>query len=507
VSGKSVAIALVVLAIAAGVVRVVYLQGRRSAGHPPAPGADAGAPSPAVTGVDTVVTRGPAPPHATATGTTATPEPDSVPFLIALGEAMVDAGDPVTHVGATLEKVAAASGLDGAQIVVLPTALIVSAPGAQTIETAVSTAGRVKLRLDQIDAVFQVVRRAAAGGLDPAAGLAALAAARALPPAYGRWVRLLGFTLLSVGIALLLHASSADLALVAVLGLGVGTLQMAAARVDLPYQVFAPVLSAFAVSVLALLAGRADAHIGVLAPVLAPLVTFLPGALLTTSVLELATGQMISGAGRLAAGGMQLLLLALGILAGAQLVGVPGVSLDTVSARPLGPWAPWVGVALFGAGVLLYYCPPRASAGWVLLVLYVAYAGQVLGGLFLGSELSAFVGALAMTPVAMYAASQRRGPATLVSFLPAFWLLVPGALGLTGVASLLGSPGGTGLDALGRTATTMVAIAFGVLLGLASGAALNSGQQALSRGWASVVTPGAGTAGPDGSGERGADPS
>ena len=59
--------------------------------------------------------------------------------------------------------------------------------------------------------------------------------------------------------------------------------------------------------------------------------------------------------------------------------------------------------------------------GWILIVLYVAYGAQVLGGLFLGGMLSAFVGALAMTPVADLVARQRGGP-------PGHRQLLPGVL-------------------------------------------------------------------------------
>ena len=61
----------------------------------------------------------------------------------------------------------------------------------------------------------------------------------------------------------------------------------------------------------------------------------------------------------------------------------------------------------------------------------------MLGGLFFGGVLSAFVGAAAMTPVADLVARQRTGPPVIVGFTPAFWLLVPGALSLVGVAALL----------------------------------------------------------------------
>jgi hypothetical protein len=47
----------------------------------------------------------------------------------------------------------------------------------------------------------------------------------------------------------------------------------------------------------------------------APLVTFLPGAALTMAVVELSAGEMVTGASRLVAGTLQLLLLSFGIVA------------------------------------------------------------------------------------------------------------------------------------------------------------------------------------------------
>ena len=191
----------------------------------------------------------------------------------------------------------------------------------------------------------------------------------------------------------------------------------------------------------------------------------LPGALLTTAVLELSTGQMISGAGRLAAGGMQLVLLGAGIVTAGALVGVPDFDF---SEQPelLGPIAPWIAVAVFGVAISVHRSAPRRSLPWMLLVLYIAYAAQVLGDLLLGGVLSAFVGALVVTPFTALVARQPSGPAALVSFTPAFWLLVPGALGLVGVADVLGGDSTAGAS-LVATLSTMVAIALGVLAGSA----------------------------------------
>ena len=50
-------------------------------------------------------------------------------FMVELGDTMVDSGDPVTHVSECLERVARVNGVHGAEIIVLPTALIITLPG------------------------------------------------------------------------------------------------------------------------------------------------------------------------------------------------------------------------------------------------------------------------------------------------------------------------------------------------------------------------------------------
>lgn len=90
----------------------------------------------------------------------------------------------------------------------------------------------------------------------------------------------------------------------------------------------------------------------------------------------------------------------------------------------------------------------------------------MIGGLLFGTALSAFFGAVAMTPTAVLASRQRSGPTPLVTFLPGFWILVPGALGLEGVTLIIGDGAGGGAGALVTTLTSMIGISFGILLGL-----------------------------------------
>ena len=92
-----------------------------------------------------------------------------------------------------------------------------------------------------------------------------------------------------------------------------------------------------------------------------------------------------------------------------------------------------LGVLIFAVGVLVSYsAPPKAFAG-LLIVLYAAWVGQVVGNHLFGGYVSALVGALVMTPVAALVARMPSAMPAYASFLPGFWLLVPGAMSLIGL--------------------------------------------------------------------------
>ena len=390
---------------------------------------------------------------------------DVLLLLASAGEALIDSGFDVDDVDANLEEIARAYGMAETEIVALPTALLVSSRTGGQLRTRAVTSGRQRLRLHQIEELDDVVRVARTGRIDPAWAHDRIVAIRSRPPPFAPWMQVVGQVLATVGLVVLLGSSWLGILVAAGLGGLTGVLLLAGSRVPPRFHVLVTVAASFSVSLVVFLLSRTGLEFDVAPSLIAPLVTLLPGALLTTSVIELSTGQMVSGAGRLAAGAVQLVLLGLGILAAAALVGVPAFDL-TATKPALGAVGPWLAVGVFGVGIVMNLCARPSSLGWILLVLYVAYGGQVLGGLFFGGVLSAFVGAAGMTPVADLVARQRTGPPAIVSFTPAFWLLVPGALGLVGVAALLNGDS-TGTTTLVTTVETMVAIALGVLVGRA----------------------------------------
>jgi uncharacterized membrane protein YjjB (DUF3815 family) len=230
--------------------------------------------------------------------------------------------------------------------------------------------------------------------------------------------------------------------------------------------VLMPVLAAMVVSAITFEAVKQDVADPGLRALIASLVTFLPGVALTTATVELASGEMIAGSSRLVFGSIQMLLLAFGIVAGVELVGLPSESvLMDEQANLLGWWAPVLGVIVFGGAAATYFSAPRGALPWLMLVLVSAGLGQLLGAQLVGADVAGFFGALVMTPVALTVARLPGAPPSQVTFLPAFWLLVPGAIGLIGVTEVVGNPAAADFSDLVTPVGSIISIALGVLIG------------------------------------------
>ena len=100
----------------------------------------------------------------------------------------------------------------------------------------------------------------------------------------------------------------------------------------------------------------------------------------------------------------------------------------------------------------------------MILVLLLAFGAQRLATIFIGSEISGFFGTLVATPLAYLIQLRFKGPPAAVTFLPSFWLLVPGALGLLSVTRMM-SDRIAGLNDIITVLFVVTSIALGTLVG------------------------------------------
>ncbi|WP_237570901.1 threonine/serine ThrE exporter family protein [Mycolicibacterium lacusdiani] len=404
---------------------------------------------------------------------------DAVRALLAyLGAAMVATGQPVSDVEDDLTRVGARLGYPGIQIAASPTGVILNlaSGSAATFESV-----QGGLRLDQAAEVRRIRHRLSQLDLSVPQATEELLALRLRPPRYPQWLANLGWIAIATGIALILQPGGANVAFAAAGAVVVVALFRLGQRFAL-IATLLPTLAAFLLACGVFAAANADWLDGPLRTLLPPLAVLLPGALIVTAMSELAAGDMVAGASRLTFGLVQLLLFTLGIVAASHVIALPTSELANLRVDTLGWWAAPLGLILISIGIGVLESPPVRLLPWITVVLSCAFAAQSLGQHVSGAVLGSFLGAVSASLGSSLVEAVRPNLPRLVVFLPAFWLLVPGSLGLLSTTALVTNPVGGGENAL-EVATVVCAIAAELLVGEAVARSFGGALRSLRRGY------------------------
>lgn len=386
-----------------------------------------------------------------------------VEALLLLGRLLLASGDAVSDINSRLRAAARAWGAPEAQFIVLPNLMMASFDPHRPAHIMSRDLAADHLRLDQVVKLMHLAKVAGRGEIGPAAATVQLEEIERSRLRRPILPEVLGAVIMTFGVALLFRPDDANIPLYLGLGALVGLMQAAASRVN-GLSAIMPVFIAFVASTIAFLAtgSRYDATpIEALVPALTIL---LPGALLTMSAVDLASGEVVSGSSRFLEGMLQLSLLAFGIFAAATLVGVQP-STSEAHGDGFASWAPWLGVPIFALGIALRESAPLRMLPWLLLVLLIAHSAQLLGDAMFGPILSGFVATLVIVPLVQYFERFKSTPPAFALFMPAFLMLVPGALGLLGVSELAAIQPDNGLGGLVGAISAILSIALGVLVG------------------------------------------
>ena len=387
-------------------------------------------------------------------------------LLAHLGAALVGAGQPVHEVEDDVAEVSTALGFPDLQIAAAPTgvtlSLFVGSPS-----TFVANPG--SLRLDQASDVREIRHLLVRGRLDAATAQAKLLALRDQPPRHSTWLANIGWVICATGIALILQPMWSSVAIATIGGIAVVALVRLTQRFT-RMAALLPVLAAFVVACLVFVAARQGWVEAPLRTLLAPLAVLLPGALLVTAMAELVAGHMVAGTSRLGYGLVQVLLFTLGIAAAAKLFPLDATQLGNVRIDQIGWYAAPLGLVLVTLAIGLLESPPPRLLPWIFVVLLAAFFAQVLGQHLGGAVGGALLGAMVATLGSHAVELVVPRLARLVVFLPSFWLLVPGSLGVLAATQVAVDPEAHA-DVLGVVAI-VAALALGLLRGSPSAPAI-----------------------------------
>lgn len=386
-----------------------------------------------------------------------------VEALLLLGRLLLASGDAVSDINLRLRAVATTWGAPEAQFIVLPNLMMASFDPNRPAHIMSRDLAAEHLRLDQVIKVMHLAGEAERGEIQPAEAIDQLDRIERSKLRRPVLPEVIGSVVMTFGVALMFRPDDANIPLYIGLGALVGLMQAGASRVQ-GLSAIMPVVTAFVASVVAFVVtgNKYDATpIEALVPALTIL---LPGALLTMAAVDLASGEAVSGSSRFLEGMLQLALLAFGIFAAATLVGVqPSATEAHGSGFP--DWAPWVGVPVFAVGIALRESAPVRIFPWLLVVLLVAHATQLLGDALFGAVLSGFFATLIVVPLVQYFERFKTTPPAFALFMPAFLMLVPGALGLIGVSELATIEPTNGIGGLVSAISAILSIALGILVG------------------------------------------
>ena len=390
-------------------------------------------------------------------------QPELLECMRKIGKGLIASGTSVGVVENTLTRIALAYDAQ-CEVIALPNILMIKIGGSAQELTDFTVQRPTSLPLNQISALTELIDQVLKKNILPLEASREVDRILTTPPRFNSIIVLIGYVIAVIGLTLLFRLDLEALLVTGAAGLLVGILTLVFKKWP-RFNLLLPIFAATLVSWLIFELTQQGLVFGPANLIIPPLVTFLPGAILTTGMIELASMHLISGSARLMYGAATLFLLFIGISVGLYLSDLPSILVSTYEASAFPWWSPLLGTFLFGIGSFLRLSGANRDLLWMLLVLYIAMLGQTLGEQYFNSYFGAFFGAMLMALSSeLIARSPRRTPA-LVSQSLAFWFLVPGARGLLSVTSLLADDIQSAVIGLGEMLILIASIALGVFLG------------------------------------------
>lgn len=388
---------------------------------------------------------------------------DLLECLRKIGKGLISAGTSAGVVENTLAEIAMIYEVE-CDIVALPNLILIDLGGSGKGQVDLTVQRLTSIQLDQISEMGELVERVRQKEITPAQASQQMDQILVKEPRFNSLLIVLGYVISCIGLTMLYRPEPRAMLITGTTGILVGLMVLWSKKLP-RFNLLLPVFAAIVVSTLIFSLTRFDFIFGPANLLITPLIIFLPGALLTTGMIELASMHILSGSARLTYGATLLLLLFIGISIGLYFSGLSDKEVYAYEAVYFPWWAPVLGTTLFGVGTFIRMSGANRDLLWILVVLYIAMLGQAFGEGFLNSYFGAFLGATLMALSSEIIARSPRRTSALVSQMLAFWFLVPGARGLLSVTRLLSQDIQSAALGIGEMVILIISIALGVLLG------------------------------------------
>jgi uncharacterized membrane protein YjjP (DUF1212 family) len=403
-----------------------------------------------------------------ATMTTAVPATPSsaaefrerVELIVLLGRSLHEVGQPANRLERYLTSAARRLGV-GLQVLSMPTALLLTFEYNGTHDTLALRTPPGSVQLEKLDQLSAVARQLVRGELEAEQARARITSIMQAANRWGPLATLAAFIASAVAFSVFFDAGRFELAVAAVVGLAVGLVAIAMRGPARQTRLF----ELAAASSAAIVVGLIDTPLGGFVewiPLASGLIILLPGIGLVDAVAELANGDLVSGAARMAGVGIIFLAIAFGGVIGAAVCDVLPGAKPLLEPKPLGPFALPPALLIVSLGSLVRF--KAAPRDWWIMLLgsTVAFGCSRFGMHTVGHLAGPFCGAFALGLSGTLFQRFTKRPPELVT-IPGIALLVPGSVGVRSFAALLNQHTTVGIDAAFEMFLVAIALVTGLL--------------------------------------------
>ncbi|MEL7267452.1 MAG: threonine/serine exporter family protein, partial [Planctomycetota bacterium] len=320
---------------------------------------------------------------------------------------------------------------------------------------------RFQQAVDKLIRIDETLELVAAGTLLIADASRQLEEIDAASAPYPRWANVSAYAICCGAVAIFFQGSPAEILAALVLGLTISLLEFLPLHFDWDNGLLEPI-AGFIASIGALAISRYVVPIDDRLVTLAALIVLIPGLRLTMALNELAVGHLAAGVSRLAGACVHLLTLTIGVAVGWRIAGAWRNIPEPVD-WPTSQWWPWAAILVAPITFAIIF-----HAGWrqwptIALVTIAGFTASSLGGTYLGIEVGATLGALAVGCGSNLYARIFNRPA-MVPLTPGILILVPGSIGYRSLTAFLDNHTIAGIDLAFQMLIVAVGLVGGILI-------------------------------------------
>jgi uncharacterized membrane protein YjjP (DUF1212 family) len=347
-------------------------------------------------------------------------------FIIRLGKALHKFGTPAYRLEAHLQDVAKFLDLQ-ACFIITPTALtfVLSEDEENQQYNHVMRVKPGELDLGSLARTDELVDELSSGQRTLKEATERLDDIANKPNPYGRFLTFLAFGASSGAFALLMHTSWNDVFWSTLLGFVACLFTFWAERSRRVTDMLEPI-AAITTALMASAITLIDPSINMPLVILSAIIAFIPGLSLTLGLAELAARNLMSGTARIMDAIMILFKLYFGAVLGIALGKLLWGEVAFIEPSDMPTWTAWAAVTALSISLVILFRVRKKDAPWGILAGYIAYGASIIGAVYLGPALGAFVGAFALGLYANIFSRIMKLPSSIVKLL-GLVVLVPGS--------------------------------------------------------------------------------